>query len=252
MTGNTAVNVIQFPPVALPNTNKVLLFDAAAETSSFLAMSYNLEPLDPNDQTSDLVYRTSVQVLANRNEINEAMGDSNSGGEPFSGNLTFVQPFLHPGASLPASDPGHQTEVLTFETATNNTFAVDWTAPSGSRVRVFSSASQLSTPTDLNPDPSVPSGTFVPNLLFAVNDVLSNRVVWNQGPGDLLSLSYDTGQWVVVLHRAAIAQQTGSSLVTLKYIEAIDNDNLRVVEFESSTIVGIRLFYQSIPVSFPR
>jgi hypothetical protein len=252
-TGNTAVNFIDFPPIALPNTNRVLLFDGSTATSSFITLIYRLELLDPEDPSSDLVYRASVEILADKTDLTDAISAANSGGEPFSGTLKFQAPFLHPGGSLPTTDPNYRTQVLSFEGETNNVFAIDWTAPEGSgRVRVFSSANQLSSRTDLHPDPISQPGTFDPNLLFARNDVLRNRIAWDQGPGDLLSLSYETGQWVVVLHKSDISQQTDSGLVTLNYIEAVDNDNLRVVDLESSTVLGIRLSYQSIPVSFPR
>ncbi len=250
-TGNTAVNFIDFPPIALPGTNRVLLFDGSIATSSFITLIYSLEPLG-KDQP-ELVYRARVEILADKTDITDAISAANSGGEPFSGTLKFQAPFLHPGASLATTDPNYRSQVLSFESETNNVFAIDWTAPEGSdRVQVFSSANQLSSRTDLHPDPISQPGTFDPDLLFARNDVLRNRIAWDQGPGDLLSLSYETGQWVVVLHKADISKQTDSGLVTLNFVEAVDTDNLRVVDLESSTVLGIRLSYQSIPVSFPR
>jgi hypothetical protein len=243
-TGNTGVNFIDFPPLALPGTNLVLLFDQALQTSSFLALSYKLEPLDPADPRSALVYRATVEVLAGRKDLTDAILASNGGGEPFPGQFRFTARFLHPGARLAATDPEYRTQVLAFDSVTTNLLAIDWTAQEGSRAAVFSSAQKLASRIDSRPDqvPQIPESS----LLFAQNDVRGNRIAFGGESGDLLSLSYQTGDWVVVLHRAEISRTTGNSLVGFNYLEAPDNDNLRAVDFESATVLGVRLIYEPV------
>jgi hypothetical protein len=141
---------------------------------------------------------------------------------------------------------------LAFEEVTNNTFAYNWSVPVGEpgKLSVLSTATHLTSRIDLNRDPELDTGTFAPSLSFATNDVIENRLAFDSGPGELVSLNYRTGRWVVLAHTRDISRRTNLGLVQLIWVEAISDNELRIVDFASSTILAARLRYLSIPVNF--
>ncbi len=257
VTGNTAVNVRDCPPVVIPGTSQIVLFDrggstAATFTSSFLGVDIR--------RGQDLVYRSTVRVLVNRTELTQLIQPSIVGGVAYTGDFEIASAFLHPDSLLPAGDPNRKTLILNFDKVTNNIIGFDYsksfTAPD--KVRLVSTSAQITNRTDLNRDPILDVGTFDLALAFARNDVLNNRLVNDDGPDEIVSFNFETGQFVVVLHKrdiaAAVDPNSVSAPVKIIYIEALDpppggdGKTVRIIDEESSSILAVSLEYLPIPV----
>jgi hypothetical protein len=249
-TGNLDVDVKDFPPVPIPGTAKILIFDRSKNTSGFLTVIVRLDP--------DQVMRTSVDLLSTRNEMLALIqGSNNSAGTVFDGQFRFTDSFFHPDSNLEPADPNRKTWLLAYDSETKTMVAIDWSKPRDSteKLLLFSSATQLANRTDLHFDPDLDSGTFDTQLLFSPNDVLNNKLVVDKGPVELLGLNYETGQWVVVLHQRDVAKVTGNTVVNLVYLETVDpppagaGKQVRLLDVNSSSVVSVHLDYLSVPVS---
>ncbi|MGH2627395.1 MAG: hypothetical protein ACRDHY_12175, partial [Anaerolineales bacterium] len=189
-TSNVDIDLREFPPVPIPRSQKILLFDSSRDTSSFIEVTYRQELFQGQD-----IFRVSlVDVTVDRDDMSAVVAASIPGGQPFQERFQFLSSFIHPGSTLDPNSPDYAPFVLAFEEKTNNLLAYDFSAPEGAqgKIQLLSSATQVSNRTDINRDPAIDTGTFDPQFRFAVNDVTDNRLAWDSGPDELVSLNYST------------------------------------------------------------
>jgi len=197
---------------------------------------------------TDKVLRTSVQVTVNRLDLIMAMEEAREG--EFDRQFQFTESFLHQDKPL----------ILCFEDESNNLFAYDYEAgPFDPKIEVFTSATQLSQRIDLRFDPEFDDHSEPPTrLLFGTGNVFENKLAFDFDTSEVLSFNFVTGQVVVVLHRRDVTAVTGASLFNLNYMLTIDEPPqgkgriLRIVDDESTSLLGINLEYEAIPVVLPR
>ncbi len=257
VTGNLAVNVKECPPILVPGTTRVVLFDQGGTTLSTFTSSFLGVDLV---RGADLVFRSTVRVLVNRSELTQLIQPSQIGGNAYTGDFKFVEAFLHPDSLLPAGDANRKSLILNFDSITSNIIGYDYSKPSDApnKVHIVSTTAQILNRTDLNKDPFLDVGTFELALAFSRNDVLNNRLVNDDGPDEIASLNFETGQFVVVLHKRDIALAVDpnaiSAAVKITYIETLDpppggeGRMVRIVDEESSSILAVNLEYLPIPV----
>lgn len=146
--------------------------------------------------------------------------------------------FYHPGKN--------EREILLFEESTNILFAYDYTLPLDRNLRVFASSSNVLLRRDASG--RVANNTIVePVLTYAIGDVRSNRLAFDQGLDQLLSISYTSGLVVTVVPILDIQAATGSSLADFTYVEPLSEVDVRAFDRQSSTLLKIQLDYAPLP-----
>ena len=254
-TGNLDVSVKHFPPVPIPGSNRVLLFDRATATASFLELVYQTEELAFDDPT--LVLRAAVEVTVRRNELEAILPINTLGGTgPSVQTSLFEASFLHPNALLPASAIGFQPLIVAYDQASRLAVAYNWKTPvgRGSKVSLLSTSTQNSDRIDLTPGSNsagVNPDDTTTDLRFAKNDVSDNRLAFDLGPSDLVSLNYDTGSWVIVLKSTSITKATQSTQSNVRFIEAISESVVRALDIGSASLLNIQIKYTPVPVIRP-
>ena len=252
-TQQVDVDLVDFSPILIPGTHDVLLFDRALKSSAFLLLTITLK--DPPAYHSSV-----VEMATTRDQLEEALTSAKAaGGTSFAGQFRFTVSFLHPDASLDPGNPNRVPLILAWDNDNFFVVSFDFSKPAGTadKLALFSSKTDLSNRTDLHFDPELDLVTLDPSLLYAVNDVVANRLTFDAAVSELLSMSYDTGQWVVMLHGRDIAAVTGSTQVTFKYIDVLDPPpdgdgfQVRALDIASATILKIKTQYLPIPVSRP-
>lgn len=248
-TNNNSTDVRGFPPIQLPRTTKVLLFDQEVNTSAFLLIDLRQNP--------DGSFVSTVEVAVNRTELNQALSEFDDPTQTI--DAEFFIGFLHPAASLRDGDPARKPLALLFEAKTNNLMAFDWTRPRNDpeRFYVFASSTNIVNPTDLDPADNPPVTAIDPEPLFAQNDVVDNKMLFDSGAKLLLSLNYETGQFLILQRQSAIGSVTGGDAVEVRYMETLDpppdgiGTDVRVLDGGSATLLRMRLEYLPVPVRLP-
>jgi hypothetical protein len=247
------VDVKDFPPVKLPGLDRILIFER--DSSSFLAVDYMLlppEPLTPEPGAPAVSrFSTTIETAVSRDDLVAAVG----GAKPFAGQFTFTSSFLHPDAGLDPRDPTWRPLVFAFDDETNNLFAYDFSKgpDEPGKIRIFTSAEQLVHPADFRFDPALDDGVFDPVLYFMQGAAAGNKLAFDAGPARLISIDLETGGTVVVLHKRDVTGVTEIGLVNLNWMALLDpppagaGTELRAIDFESCSVLGIRLEY--LPVT---
>ncbi len=235
VTSSFDLDVFDFPGVALPLANEysLLIFDRF--TNHFI----KIKALR-NDVSQEITSRR-LELFTSPDEILSAIrqGSVSVDTEAVAFNFRWIFPHI----SRPI--------LLAFDEVTNNLISIDYNAPYGSRIGLFSSASNVLQRIDLQGSNEEEfGGVREPVLTFADADVRENRLVFDQGSKDLLSLNYLTGFYVVVFKQRDIGLQTGSiGNSDLTFMEPIDDNTLRAFDSQANALINIRVDYAAFPVS---
>jgi hypothetical protein len=243
VTQNLQVEVKTFPPIAIPGTSSILLFDSAA--SAFLQM--NLE--NGTDNAGNPAMVTSIDVMTSRADILNAMKASASGGETFDGTFNFTSSFLGPNG----------TRIYAYDDETKTIFTYDYAAGTAEadRIGIITTSTMLTSRRDFNFDIELDSAVYTPSPQFAGDDVVNNKLAWDTGASQLISINYESGQVVVVLHKRDLTAVTQNGTLDLNHISTLDpppageGKELRVIDAESCSIIALHLDYIAVPVKAP-
>ncbi len=161
------------------------------------------------------------------------------------GAATATPPFLVVGGFYNGA-PG-KTEILFFEVKTRNLLAYDYTKSLDDNLRVFVSPAGFLDRRDPRGKPVLQQGNTV--LDFAIGDVNSNRLAFEGGLDQLVSISYTSGVVVVVADVSEIGVATDDTLADITYIEPLDDNNVRAFDTRSSSLIEFQLDYAAFPIS---
>ena len=79
-----------------------------------------------------------------------------------------------------------------------------------------------------------------------------SELIFDRGSDELLTLHFDTGNYVVLLKQVDLARETGIlGISDLTYVEALDDNRVLAFDSQGSTLVEIRISYAAFPIRFP-
>lgn len=234
ITGSSDVKVDAFQPIAVPlsaTTRPALVFERT--TSQFI----HVFPLrrNPADLQSEIIAGAATRAIISQTILSALQ--QGTGGNVVTPPLDFRTAFYFQGR------PG----ICLFDEKTNNCLLYDYTAPIASNLSVFVQASSVI-------QPRIPGGgtsgttQAEPVLRFAVNDVDDNRLAFDSGQDQMLTISYSTGLVVVAADRQTITTQTGASLADLTYIEALTDVDVRAFDTAATALLKVVLEYNAFPI----
>ncbi|MEE3181841.1 MAG: hypothetical protein VX288_08030, partial [Planctomycetota bacterium] len=168
--------------------------------------------------------------------VDKSMLDAEIGSR---GTLEFSESWGHPTL----------TEIVLVEERSNSLLSYDFTlSAEEDNVRTIVNTIDL---TSNRRDPNPPSGGIVVNteepiLLRAEEDIFENRLMFDRGRDELISINYDTGSVVIVAKRPAFTAMTGGDLTDITYIkhtgvEPGDLQSVRVWDSSTSSLLKILL-----------
>lgn len=231
LTQEVDVNIGDFQPIRINTDGSALVFDS--ESSQFL----KLRPLSaadifaipgkfPGQGVAELAVATST--------IEDEIGSRGS-------SLEFTEAWPHPATQ----------EIVMVEEGSNTVIAYDYSLPA-----TEDNARQIINAIDMTSNRRDTTGTAndgllanneEPILLKAEEDILKNRLMFDRGRDELISINYDNGTVVIVAKRAAFTDVTGADLADITYIkftgvEQPDNmQSVRVWDSSSSSLLKVLL-----------
>jgi hypothetical protein len=164
--------------------------------------------------------------------------------------LRFAGGFHHPS----------QPYILVFEEDSNNMLQLNYSGIDesftlgadpvlGTRARIFSSAQNLLERRDTQSTNDADQAPQEPSLSFSVADVSENRLMFDAGTDDILSINYNTGRYVVVIKQSDIGAATGSPGVSnLTFIQPVTARQTLVMDTQASDLLLVRLDYAFFPL----
>ena len=234
LTGDINLQLNGFAPVTIPTDGSALLFDS--NSASFLRVLIR-RGLDPATGETDAILGAAVTnaVLSSLLllELQTLPGDQ----------LRMNDAFFGPSG----------TEVLIMEEESNNVVAYDFTKPLSDNVRIFVDQSSIVSPRaqDGSNVGGIATGS-EPELLFSTADVRDNRLTFDRGLDQLLSVSYLSSQLVIVLTRGDLISTTSEAVVDLTLVEPLSDLEVRAFDSASASLLNIRLDYRALPVDQSR
>ena len=147
---------------------------------------------------------------------------------------------------------GHPTfpEIVLIEERSNSILAYDFTlSAEEDNVRTVVNAIDLvSNRRDPNPSGGIPANNDEPFFLRAEEDIFENRLLFDRGRDELISINYETGSVVIVAKRPAFTAMTGGDLTDITYIKhtGVEPGGLQSVRvWDSSTSSLLKLLLKT-------
>lgn len=235
LTQELTVNINSFQPTRVFSDGSALVFDSVS--TQFLKFT----PLSALDALE--VGKTEGQGQISL-AIDKSMIDAEIGSR---GTLVFSESWGHP--TLP--------EIMLIEERSNSILAYDFTSSvEDDNVRTVVNAIDL---VSNRRDPNPPAGGLVVNneepfFLRSEEDIFENRLLFDRGRDELISINYATGAVVIVAKRPAFTAMTGGDLTDITYIkhagvEPGDLQSVRVWDSSTSSLLKILLMTKSEPTS---
>ncbi|MCZ6794301.1 MAG: hypothetical protein O7J95_11880 [Planctomycetota bacterium] len=211
----------------LPDGGKLLVFDA--ESSTFLLISED-----------DISGRGRVEAAATADELVDLLQKS----PPL---------FMSQGTYGRGCNPA-----LIFEETSNTLFGIDFLTSGALEKTVDPGALAQRRDLDVIRGDVIPSGE-EPTLTVSVNPIPENRLYFDQGRDQILSVHLETGNVVILADRQDFEPITGRPLTNITWIEAIDGHEtelaqtsqqvvLRAYDTESTTLLEIVVEYTVLPI----
>ena len=236
LTQEVDVDIGSFQPIKVNTDGSALVFDS--ESSQFL----RLKPLSEEDVLNvpgKFPGQGVVEVAVQTSVIEGQLGSRGSAFE-------FTEAWPHP----------ENPEIVLVEERSNTVLAYDYTLPANedNAYSVINAINMTSNRRD--PFGSAGGGVLINNeepiLLKAEEDILSNRLMFDRGRDELISINYETGTVVIVAKRAAFTNLTGVDLADITYIkytgverpddmEGDDMQSVRVWDSSSSSLLKVLL-----------
>ena len=236
LTQEVDVDIGSFQPIKVNTDGSALVFDS--ESSQFL----RLKPLSEEDVLNvpgKFPGQGVVEVAVQTSVIEGQLGSRGSAFE-------FTEAWPHP----------ENPEIVLVEERSNTVLAYDYTLPANedNAYSVINAINMTSNRRD--PFGSAGGGVLINNeepvLLKAEEDILANRLMFDRGRDELISINYETGTVVIVAKRAAFTNLTGVDLADITYIkytgverpddmEGDDMQSVRVWDSSSSSLLKVLL-----------
>lgn len=235
------------PSVRIPLPKFFLLYE---NTSDVFVINEVIRENNASYQDFGEIIASSTNLYSNFGEVQTAI---RQGGAVLSGDTTslkFDTSFYHPEHPI----------ILAFEEETNNMMELDYTAIDldyningdlffGSRVGVFSPSSNLVDRRDFQSKEDADIAPQEPTFTISLSDVSENRMVFDQGTDDIISINYNTGIYVVVIKQVDIGRATGSPGVSdLTYIDPLTANGILAMDTPASDLLLVRVDYAAFPV----
>ena len=225
------VDIGNFQPIRVNTDGGALVYDS--ESSQFLKLKplveldiFNFPGKFPGQGVGEVAIETSV--------IEAELGSRGSA-------LEFTEAWAHPVSQ----------ELVLLEERSNTILAYDYTLPASedNARQIVSSIDMTSNRRDSSG--SLGGGVLINNeepiLLKAEEDILKNRLMFDRGRDELISINYDNGTVVIVAKRAAFTDVTGADLADITYIKFTgveqpdDLQSVRVWDSSSSSLLKVLL-----------
>ena len=100
-----------------------------------------------------------------------------------------------------------------------------------------------------------PRGTGQPNqgapeeIDFATVDIRLNRLAFDRDFRQLISVNYESGVVVVVASSSEISVVTKDAINDFTYIEPLDDNNVRVFDFRTMSLLDFKIEYTAFPIT---
>ena len=231
LTQEVDVDIGNFQPIRVNTDGGALVFDS--ESSQFL----KLRPLSESDMFNfpgKFPGQGAVEIAIETSVIEDELGSRGSA-------LEFTEAWPHPVSQ----------ELVLVEERSNTILAYDYTLPANedNARQVINSIDMTSNRRDSSG--SLAGGILINNeepiLLKAEEDILNNRLMFDRGRDELISINYETGTVVIVAKRAAFTDRTGVDLTDITYIKHTgvelpdDMQSVRVWDSSSSSLLKVLL-----------
>lgn len=262
VTGIVDIDIFDFKPVVLrdpdfPGESLVtgkffLLFEE--NSSTFLVVELVREGNPTLPDVGEIIgshLRRFSGSSATTNEVQTAIGDASASAT----SIQFKAAFYHPEDAV----------LLTFEEGSDTMLQLDYTgydedisigdenyydSSFGQRIKTFATKNSLlerrdhqSIPGDADFSPEEPT------LVVSDTDVSENRLFFDQGSDDILSLNYSTGIYVVVIKQKDISDVTRNIGVSdLTFMSPINNNEILIMDSQAGDLLRVRLDYAAFPV----
>ncbi len=231
LTQEVDVDIGGFQPIRVNTDGSALVFDS--ESSQFLRLK-PLDELDALNVPGKYAGQGVVEVAVETAVIEAELGSRGSA-------LEFTEAWPHPVSQ----------EIVLVEERSNTVLAYDYTLPADedNARQVINSIDMTSNRRDSSG--SLAGGVLINNeepiLLKAEEDILQNRLMFDRGRDELISLNYETGTVVIVAKRAAFTDMTGVDLADITYIKHTgveqpdDMQSVRAWDSSSSSLLKVLL-----------
>lgn len=231
LTQEVDVDIGNFQPIRVNTDGGALVYDS--ESSQFLKLKPLVE-LDMFNFPGKFPGQGIVEVAIETSVIEAELGSRGSA-------LEFTEAWAHPVSQ----------ELVLLEERSNTILAYDYTLPASedNARQIVSSIDMTSNRRDASG--SLGGGVLINNeepiLLKAEEDILKNRLMFDRGRDELVSINYETGTVVIVAKRAAFTDRTGVDLADITYIKHTgveqpdDMQSIRVWDSSSSSLLKVLL-----------
>ena len=227
LTQEEDVIIGNFQPTKVYSDGSALVFDEVSTQFIKLTPLSALDALDLGKAEG----QGQVSLAIDKSMIDAEIGSR--------GTLEFSESWGHPTL----------TEIVLVEERSNSLLSYDFTlSAEEDNVRTIVNTIDL---TSNRRDPNPPSGGIVVNseepiLLRGEEDIFENRLMFDRGRDELISINYDTGSVVIVAKRPAFTAMTGGDLTDITYIkhtgvEPGDLQSVRAWDSSTSSLLKILL-----------
>ena len=230
VTGNIDVQANGFPPVLIPSDGSALLFDASSNLFLRVRAVHAAGPATP-------IIGSSVRPGSTLAKLLMVLG----------GSFRPEDQVLAMNSSFPNPD-SRRSEILIMEETTNNILGYDFEEPVDSNLRVFVTQASIIDRRNIAGQPGGIPDTREPELVFASDDIDDNRLSFDGGRDQLLSVSSRSGLVVVTVDTLDLLDITNQPASDLTYIQPLDDTTVRALDSVSGFLLSLRLKYVAIPV----
>ena len=241
-TDSFDLDIFEFKPAVIPSRNGIVLFDKV--TLSFVEATFernSVPPMSSDDPEIGAISKVStVELFSLPGEVAATVLSGGASGEL---KVDFQNTVPH----------GTRPILLTFEEESDNMIALNYGVELGqARVSIFAGASSFTLRRDTlggNLETSADDPAF--SMGFG-NLRGESELIFDRGSDELLTLHFDTGNYVVLLKQVDLARETGIlGISDLTYVEAIDDGHVLAFDSQGTTLVEIRVTYAAFPIRFP-
>lgn len=243
-TDNREVEIFDYFPAAIPNSQSALLFDQA--TSAFLEVRVARGPdgeIRENASKQIAGDIVNMDLFTQPGEVQFVIRQ----GSPTQNDIP-----LRIRRSFPLPQ---KASLIAFEEETNNMLEVRYDQPADQqRAFIFSASSNLLQRRDVQGGVDPDFGLQETVLTFPTNPLRRENILFfDQGNDQMLGLNLSSSQYVVVLKQGDLAEATGlSGISDLTFIEPVTDNEVLAFDTQGNALVRIRLEYAAFPLFFGR
>ncbi len=233
-----------FPDLEVAQPRFFLLFEKNSATFILVEI---IRELDSTFPAFGEIIGSRVARFTRSGEIDSAI---RRGGAVLAGSeVTFTSAFFHPDRpDVLAFEEESNTMMSLGYSDLNDDFLINLNLGLGTRAGIFSPNANLLARRDMLGPIDADLTPEEPSFVMSTADVSANRLLFDQGSDDILSINYTTGLYVVVLKQADIGRATQSPGVSdLTFIEPINPNEILVMDSRASDFLRVRVDYRAFP-----